>query len=101
MREVILSADYKAKVYSVPDEVADNLDKYCFEFTDWMWKNPNGAHLLQVHQGQKVAVFDETDFVVYLNKWVFPNQQSSLVKELDVYFDEVSEKYGRYPWFNF
>jgi hypothetical protein len=32
MKNVILSHDDKVRIYSVPDEVADNLDKYCWEF---------------------------------------------------------------------
>ena len=32
MKNFILSHDDKVRIYSVPDEVADNLDKYCWEF---------------------------------------------------------------------
>ena len=34
MKEVILSADGDSIVYSVPDEVANDLRKYCIEFCD-------------------------------------------------------------------
>ena len=34
MKKVILSADGDSVIYSVPDEVADNLDKFCIEFCD-------------------------------------------------------------------
>lgn len=41
MKEVILSHDSEAIIYIVPDEVADNLDKYCWDFAaDWVWHGP-------------------------------------------------------------
>lgn len=32
MRNILLSADNEISVFSVPDEVADNLEEYCLEF---------------------------------------------------------------------
>lgn len=32
MKNVLLSADSEISVFAVPDEVADNLEKYCLEF---------------------------------------------------------------------
>lgn len=101
MRKVILSADGKGKIYSVPDEAAENLEKYCEEFRDWIWKNPDGAKLLQKRNGQTVAVYTEADFVDYLNEWIFPHQQSAIVEELDFWFYEIPEKYEEYPRYNF
>lgn len=102
MKEVILSADNNAKIYLVPDEVADNLEEYCLDFcANWIWKNPNGAKLLQVFNGHKVAVFDEADFIDYLNEWIFPKKQSTLIKELNYYDYELLEEYKGYPQFNF
>ncbi len=41
MKNVILSHDDKVRIYSVPDEVADNLDKYCWEFAaNWNLEKP-------------------------------------------------------------
>ncbi len=102
MKEVILSADDKAKIYSVPDDVAKNLEAYCLEFsTNWIWKNPNGAKLLKIYKGQKVAVYNTTDFIEYLNDWIFPNQHSELIEELEFYNYELPEEYKEYPQFNF
>ncbi len=102
MKEVILSADNKAKIFLVPDDVANNLDDYCYEFcANWIWKNPNGAKLLQVFDGQKVAVYDEMDFIDYLNEWIFPEQQSKLVRELEYYGYELPEEYNEYIQYNF
>ena len=102
MKEVILSADNKAKIYLVPDEVAENLSEYCLEFcSNWIWKNPNGAKYLQLISGSKVAVYDESDFIEYLNEWIFPEQPSVIVKELDFYNYELPEEYENYAKFNF
>ena len=68
MKEVILSADNKAKIYLVPNKVADNLLDYCHDFAaNWIWKDPNGQKLLQYIEGMKVAVYNESDFINYLN----------------------------------
>ena len=103
MKEVLLSADGKISMYSVPDEAADHLENYCLEFcSNWIWKDPNGAKLLKTVGGMTCAVFDESDFIAYLNEWVFPQQPSKLVERLDYDCgDELPEEYGRYPYFNF
>lgn len=102
MREVILSADDKAKLYSVPAEVAHDLTRYCLEFaTDWVWHGSESAKYLKRHKDQYVAYFNAADFIDYLNRWVFPEQPSILVKELDCYDYELLEEYRGYPKFNF
>ena len=42
MKNVILSADGDYKVYSVPDKVSDDLEKYCLEFEMWLYTSPEG-----------------------------------------------------------
>ena len=102
MKEVLLSHDDKVLIYVVPDEVTDHLQDYCLEFcVNWIWKNPNGAKLLKNIRGQKVAVYGVPDFINYLNEWVFPEQPSKLVKQLDYYVYELPEEYKYYPRFNF
>lgn len=102
MKEVILSADDKVIIYSVPDIVADNLDKYCLDFCEnWIWKNPNGAKLLKVHNGMKIACYNTSDFIDYLNEWLFPDQKAGLIQELDYYDYELPTEYKNYPSFNF
>ena len=82
--------------------MADNLDMYCWEFAaNWIWKNPNGAKLLQEIRGQKVAIYGSTDFVDYLNEWIFPQQKSVLIEQLNYYDYELPEKYKDYPQYNF
>lgn len=102
MAEIILSADDKAKIYSVPAEIAYDLQKYCLEFaSDWIWHGPESAKYLKRFGNQYVACYNADDFIVYLNQWVYPECPSSLVKELDYYDYELPEEYRKYPKFNF
>ena len=44
MKEVILSSDNEAKIYLVPDTVADHLEDYCLDFSvEWIWESPEAA----------------------------------------------------------
>ena len=102
MKEVILSHDDKVSIYLVPNEVADHLQEYCWEFAaNWIWKNPNGRKLQKEIGGIQVAVYGASDFIDYLNQWVFPKQQSKLVEQLDYYDYELPETYRDYPQYNF
>lgn len=102
MKEVLLSHDDKVLMYSVPDEVAEHLHEYCMEFcANWIWKNPNGSKLLKNIRGQAVAVYGASDFIDYLNEWLFPEQQSMLISQLDYYDYELPDEYKNYPQFNF
>lgn len=103
MKQIILSADDNAKLYLVPDPVAENLPKYCGEFSaDWIWKNPNGKKLLkQFYDGTWYAQYRAEDFIDYLNDWIFPEQPSKLVKVFDCFPDELPEEYQGYPQYNF
>lgn len=102
MKEVLLSHDDRVLLYSVPDEVADHLEEYCLDFaSNWIWKNPNGEKLLKNIDGLIVAVYGAPDFIDYLNDWLFPEQQSKLIEQLDYYNYELPEKYNIYPQFNF
>ena len=47
MKNIILSADGDRMVYSVPDAVADNLEKYCMEFIDWLEASPSACTFLR------------------------------------------------------
>ena len=41
MKEIIISADGDSLVFFVPNDVADNLRKYCIDFCDkWMKTSP-------------------------------------------------------------
>lgn len=100
MKEIILSADGDSVVYLVPDVIADNLNKYCIEFCDnWLWNSPD-AKQYRTKQG---LCFNEADFINYLNKYIFPEQKSVLLKNLgwtDLGKNLPSE-YKSHPYFNF
>lgn len=103
MAEVILSHDSEAMLYSVPAEVAANLDQYCWDFAaNWVWHGPeNRKYLRSFGDSQLGAVFGAPDFIDYLNRWAFPEYESKLIKGLGCYDYEIPEEYQHYPQYNF
>lgn len=99
MKNIILSADSESTVYSVPDDIADNLRKYCNDFYKWL-KNSDDA---ENYRKNGILCFDETDFVAWLNKYVFPNQPSLIVENIGwIQLDsDTPEKYRGCPEYNF
>lgn len=100
MRHIVISADGNRMVYSVPDVVAGHLDEYCLEFCGtWLRTSPDAAK----YRVGGILYYNEADFIDYLNKWVFPDQPSTLVENLgwiDV-GSPLPEKYKGCPEFNF
>ena len=78
MKQVILSADGDQYLYSVPDPVAENLDRFCMEFLQWMQSTPTGRK----YRDGRVFVFTEADFIDWLNENRFPEQRSELLENL-------------------
>lgn len=103
MAEVILSHDSEAILYSVPAEVAANLDQYCWDFSaNWVWHGPeNGKFLQKLPNGQYGAMFGASDFIDYLNRWAFPECKSRQIKALGCYDYEIPDVYQHYPRYNF
>lgn len=100
MKEIILSADGDSVVYSVPDVVANNLRSYCIEFCDkWLRTSPQ-AKRYRTKQG---VCFDESDFIEYLNEYIFPEQKSVFVKNLGwtELGNDLPVEYQGHPYFNF
>ena len=100
MKEIILSADGDSIVYLVPDEVADNLEKYCIEFCEeWIWTSPEAKR----YRTQDGVCYGEADFMDYLNEYIFPMQKSVFVKNLgwtDL-GDKLPLEYQHHPYLNF
>ena len=100
MKNVVLSADGDRKVYSVPDVVADNLEKYCMEFcTKWLWESPDA----EKYRTGSCVYYNEDDFIEYLNTWLFPDEKSVLIKNLrwiDI-GDTLPKPFDKCPKFNF
>lgn len=100
MRNIILSADGDRMVYSVPDPVAAELDRYCMEFcVKWLWESPDAAK----YRINGVVCYHEGDFIEYLNRYLFPEEPSVLVENLGwIALDEdLPDRYRGCPVFNF
>ncbi len=100
MKEIILCADGDSVVYSVPDDVADNLEPYCIEFCDnWLWNSPDA----EKYRKGKGVCYTEADFIEYLNQYIFPDEKSELIINLGWIQseDELPEKYKNVPRFFF
>ena len=100
MKEVILSADGDSIVYLVPDEVANDLRKYCIEFANVWLRTSKKAKCFRVKGGY---CYNEADFIDYLNVEIFPNQKSVFVRNLGWtnLGDNLPTEYKDYPYFNF
>lgn len=103
MKNIILSADSEYMVYSVPDEVADEPEKYIDDFYNWMKISPNAAHLRKNNGEYEYYCFTERDFIEYLNKWVFPEEPSVLVANIGWIQNkkQIPEKYRKCKEYNF
>ena len=82
MKKVLLGDDYDCNVYLVPNEVADNLREYCWEYGDWLRGTSPEAERLRK---RRRPTPDADHFVrFYLNKIRFPQYESKLVEELEI-----------------
>ena len=79
MKKVLLGETYSCNVYSVPNEVADNLREYCLKYCTWLSKSPE-AESIKRKMGRSPS---DDGFIEYLNKFAFPQYASKLVEELD------------------
>lgn len=102
MKNVLLSADGEISVFSVPDDVADNLERYCLEFCDWVHSNAAAEKYLVKTEGIACVCFDENTFIDYLNEYVC-EERSTLVATFSGVYDEcdLPEEYVGLPYFNF
>lgn len=103
MKNVLLSADSEISVFAVPDEVANNLEKYCLEFCcDWLHKSPDAAKY-RIKMGSVIGVcYNEKDFIAYLNQYVFAEQSVLITTLTNVYEeDNLPIEYIGLPYFNF
>lgn len=105
MKEVILSADNDLCLYSVPADIADNLDSICNEFaSSYVWRGAYNAKFLKCVGEQYVACFGVDDFIWYLNKELYPQMKSVKLKTIgnfDSFSNGVPKEYQHIPWFNF
>ena len=103
MKKVLLSADSEISVFSVPDEVADDLERYCLEFCrNWLHKSPD-AEKYRVKMGSVIGVcYHEKDFIDYLNQYICSEPSALIATLAGVYGEEqLPEEYIGLPYFNF
>ena len=103
MKEVVLSADGDLSLYLVPADVADNLATVANEFAfNYVWHGEKSGKFLQLCGEQYGAVFDETDFIEYLNTVLYPDKLSRKIKTFQAADDEdLPKEYRKYPYYNF
>lgn len=103
MKNVLLSADSAISLFSVPDKVADNLEKYCLDFCcDWLHKSSDAAKY-RVQMGDTAGVcYSEKDFIDYLNQYICDEQSTLIATFANVYSEEnLPKEYIGLPYFNF
>ena len=99
MKNVILSADGDQFLYSVPDQVAENLERFCREFLHWMQHTPTGKKYW-VGRGY---MFTEADFIDWLNENRFPEERSQLLENLGEWDlkERIFAEHPGIPHYNF
>ena len=100
MKNIIISADGDRFVYSVPDEVADNLSEYCDRFREWIYNDP-AAEIYLTDDG--VFCYDETDFIKYIAR-LFPDERPVFTDNLGpsgIDAPPIPEKYKDCNKYNF
>ena len=97
-KHVILSADGELSVYRVPDKVARSFFMLCDTFH-------RNAKKLQIHPRDisGVVLFDETDFIEYLNEKVCGDEKCFFVEKIGFEQEKEKwpEKYRKCPYYNF
>lgn len=104
MKNILLSADGEISVYSVPDEIANNLRTHCIRFcTEWLYESPDASkYYCSDPSGETCLCYDESDFIDYLNNFVCDTPSVLVERLTDVYeYGEVPKKYRGLPHFNF
>ena len=103
MEDVLLSHDSGMMLCRVPSEVAHNLDSFCLDFaSSWVWHGPENGRFLRPFGEEMVgAVFGTADFIDYLNRWIFPEERSRIIRELGCFADEPPAEYVDLPRYNF
>ncbi len=100
MKEIVLSADGDSIVYLVPDVVAENLEEYCLEFcSKWLCSSPEA----EKYRKGDFLYYSESDFIDYLNTYIFPDYKSKMIKNLG-WTDlgkNLPKKYKNHPYYNF
>ena len=102
MRLVMLSAGAEISVYSVPNDVAENLGSYCVKFGEWVATSPD-ADKFRIKYGDSFYLdYTEKDFIDYLNEYVCGTRSRFVTVISNVlYHDEVPKRFRKLPYFYF
>ncbi|MBQ7646910.1 MAG: hypothetical protein IJS94_06545 [Clostridia bacterium] len=101
MKQVILSADGDDRKYVVPDIVADNLEEYCLKFIKWLINSSKASSYRKKFKRSVHLCYDESDFIDWLNKYVFPKDPDNYSKYVKNIGFNGGKDYPDLPWFNF
>lgn len=87
-------------MYLVPDVVADHLEEYCLEFcSNWLRYSPDA----EKYRKNGILYYSESDFIDYLNAYIFPDCESTMLRNLG--WTDLGEnlpaEYKACPYFNF
>ena len=100
MKKVILGTEQVWAVYEVPDPVAENLEQYCLDFCEnWLYSSPDAAG----YRTRGGLCYDQSDFIDYLNQFIFPEKPSQWVKEIQEgnFRKNLPKEYPKLPRFIF
>lgn len=98
MKNILLSADGEVFVYSVSEEVVNNLEKYLNDFMNWM---QNGKEETKKFRICGALCYDQSDFIEYINNVL--GKKAVEVENLG-WIDskeEIPDKYKELIWYNF
>jgi len=96
MKPIRLSADCPEHLCMVPDKVADNLRRYCFNFSNhWLLYSTNAEkYRTRSSYGEVLLGFGFDAFIEYLN-FLYPDQPSTIVASM-IEIRENSDMYYEY-----
>ena len=100
MKKVILGTEQVWSVYEVPDPVAENLEEYCLDFCEnWLYSSPDAAR----YRTCGGLCYDQSDFIDYLNRYVFPEEPSRWIQEVPQgnFPKNLPKEYQKLPCFIF
>lgn len=102
MKDMILSADNKAKLYKVPEDLVHRFDYYLELFYDWLKNSEDAKSHRSFIEDEMCFTYDESDFVFFLNTYVFKEGSVVFIKELKFFgYEEIPEEYENVFVFNF
>lgn len=101
MKYVFLGSWGPLNIYLVPEEVANDLEKYCNDYIEWLREGNDKEKCYG--KGYSLS-YDENDFIEYLNKYIFPDRKSEFIMtpKIDEKGERIfPEKFKDCPFFRF